>query len=347
MRNTGCNLIIAIGKRQVLIYNGIKYLFDSLSILEELTYEKPKRLWDRVFRNNFISALWIGNGQVLFNHLGKIYIADFHKHSIINIPFHRKIKCLNFFHRGRENEVVFSPYYTNRGKKCVPIYSLNLNTNEISIIAKFKSGLINHVHSFYELEGKLVANVGDFDETIGSWDLSSPCAPEPLALSKSYRSVVCEKINENEWLVIDDQPGDHNSLKFYEGTPYTGSVSCVVPVDGPVIYGYRCGEFFYFTICAEPSRPTFINRWIVNTEPNVSGLFRVNLTTRCVQDLALASKDKYPYALFGFGNFIFLPSESSSQIWCRTPGLLTNTLETNINLDTNLLRRLQVAKFSF
>lgn len=346
MRNTGSNLIIAICKSHVLIHDGIEYIFENLSELEKLTYKKLKILWDRFFRNNFISALWIENDEVLFNHLGKIYIADFHEQTIINLPFHKNIKCLNFFRREKENEVVFSPYYTNHRKKSVPVYSLDLNTKEINIITTFKRGLINHIHSFYELEGKLVANVGDFDETIGSWDLTSASAPKPLALSKSYRSVVCEKINQNEWLVIDDQPGGENSLKFYEGTPYTGSVSSIIPVDGPVIYGRRCGEFYYFTICAEPIRPTFINRWILNTEPSVSGLFSVNLTTRCVQYLASASKDKYPYALLGFGNFIFLPSQSSSQIWCQAPGLLINTLETNINLDKNLLRRLQVAKFS-
>lgn len=337
--------VLAIYDNTAIVFQNGKYCF--VDKVDTLSFKKSawKSILDRLTRRCFLSHVWISDHELCVNFDRKFVFINFRTHNVQHITTSFPVKSLTLFLSDKK-EVYFSPYATNRKLKAVQIFKIDNKDRKVVSIAEFPSGLINHVHSFYQLKnGQIFANVGDQHGTMGTWALNESLGKvNPHILNDHLRTVVCEPIYNDKWLTLTDIPNGVNYLRIFKEKPFDGVLELKVPIDGPVIYGQKLKNYFYFSVSGEPSKATFINRWLVNFERRNCRLFRIDLESNEVETIIHAQKDYLPYALFGFGNFTFIPSNSSEAIWVKVNGISRRSIAASDNTQLELKEKAYVAK---
>jgi hypothetical protein len=337
--------LLGVHNHTILVYSRGGLYFIEQERVKDLKKFFFVRLIERVNRKFFSSYVWISENELCLNFDGKLIVADFNKKKTvtINIPF--PMKSLNLF-LSRENAIYFSPYMTNRKLKSVPIFKLDLKLNSVNEVARFPDGKINHVHSFYQItKDKILVNVGDQSSSMGVWEIDEKEGTiYPYLLGDHLRCVVCEPIQDNRWITISDLPAGDNYLRVYEGEPHCGVCEVKIPVAGPVIYGKRINNFYYFSVSGEPQKPMLISRWIIRGKKQECSLFRFDIAASKIEKVVYGEKDIFPYALFGLGNFTFIPSSCSEATWLKFNAISLSSVTGKEHVKIDIKEKINVAK---
>lgn len=337
--------ILAVYNDIFLVFYGEKYYFYNKEDIATSKKNFLSVLFGRVSRKFFFSHVWVNKTELCINFDRKIIIVNFLTYEIHNVDIPFPMKALNLF-LSRENEIFFSPYATNRNLKSIGVFKLNVEQRSVVKVANFSKGVINHVHSFYQLSnGKIFANVGDQSGTMGAWEVDVISGSvRPSLLEDKLRTVVCEPLENNKWITITDIPSGFNYLHIYTEKPFEGECELKLAIGGPVIYGQKLKNYFYYAISGEPRISTFLNRWIINVEKRDCSLYRLNLKNYQIERVINAQKDRLPYALFGFGNFKFIPSNCNKALWLNITGISMSSVRGAEGIRTDLKGKMYVAK---
>lgn len=337
--------LLGVHNHTILVYSRGRLQFIDQQRVEDLKKHFLLRLLERANRKFFCSYVWINKNELCLNFDGKLIIADFNEKKAVsvNIPF--PMKSLNLF-LSCENAIYFSPYRTNRKLESVPIFKLDLNLNRVSEVARFPNGKINHVHSFYQItKNKILVNVGDQSSSMGVWEINEKEGSiYPYRLGDDLRCVVCEPIQSKRWITISDLPSGKNYLRIYKDEPHCGVCEVKIPVAGPVIYGQKINNYFYFSVSGEPQKPMFIDRWIIRGKKQECSLFRFDIAASKVEKVVYGEKDIFPYTLFGLGNFTFIPSNCRQEIWLKLNAISLSSVAGTEHLQIDIKGNVNVAK---
>ena len=338
--------LLAVYNDTFLFYQNGDYIFSNRNDFQLYKKNRYISLWDRISRKFFFSSVWINKTQLCLNFDRKFFLVDFDNQSIEDIALPYPIKSLRLFLCNNKNDILFSPYGLNKKLGEIPIFKFDVSNRDIKIIASFDSGLINHVHSFYQLNNNQVyANVGDQIGTMGAWEINLLSGSvRPALLNDDFRSVICEPLTSTNWITISDIPSGKNFVQIFDGSPFNGKLKVKIPIDGAVIYGQKTQKAYYFAVSGEPFHPTLFNCWLMNLEQRDCSLFRINYDNYKIERVIFSKKDKLPYSLFGLGNFTFIPSKSNEVIWLRINGISMHSIKPARNTKIDLEEDLNVAR---
>lgn len=204
--------------------------------------------------------------------------------------------------------ILYSHYEANLDLNSVNIYAAPYSDlDNYQLIYSFGNGMINHIHSYYQFQDKILLNIGDNCELVGIWELDmiSKEIQPILSGSQEYRAVFCFSIKDN-FFIATDSPSGTNYIKKLQKTNNQYSLENIHRLEGPVIYGFETDNCVIFSTCAEPSMPLKWRAWLplLDLKSNAV-LYKFCKQSKQLSILSVGKKDFFSPYLFGFGSFQF------------------------------------------
>lgn len=220
-----------------------------------------------------------------------------------------------------EDSLYFGEYFVNFKKLPVHIYKRNVE-GDWDIVWTFPEGTIEHVHNIVPDPSNncVWILVGDFDNAAGIWRATDNFkVMEPVLKGKQiYRACVAFPTKEGLLYATDSQY-EKNSLRMLKNKPEGWVSEHVADLNGPVIYGGKVNDLFFFSTSVEGDSLSKgrIGRYF-DKEPGPGLLSNEAVIVGGNVDLGFENlyknkKDVYPFFLFQFGGIIFPFGENKSK----------------------------------
>lgn len=220
---------------------------------------------------------------------------------------------------GFDDQVCFGEYFMNFEKKEVHIYTLGKNGNW-KVAFTFPKGEIEHIHNIIQdrIRNILWILTGDFNNSSAIWIAENNFKNVyPVMRGKQdFRACVAFPIKDGLLYGTDSQFQKNSIRLLYKEIRW--KTKKIFDVNGPIIYGAKFKEDFYFSTSVEgesSEKGKFIKyfdrtlgKGVIS---NYSHIIKGNLKNG-FNVVYKNKKDIYPFILFQFGTIVFPTGKNKS-----------------------------------